>query len=99
MEILDSDTVLVVFRRRVSWVSFVPPLSCSETSGCSLIVLDSSGLAPLTDAITISCPIGSDITAVLGMMTTFQTLMVAYACGKNPRTGLPRYGSKVTVKE
>jgi hypothetical protein len=33
------------------------------------------------------------------MMTTFQTLMVAYACGKNPRTGLPRYGSKVTVKE
>jgi fructoselysine-6-P-deglycase FrlB-like protein len=26
MEILDSDTVLVVFGRRVSWVSFVPPL-------------------------------------------------------------------------
>lgn len=100
MEILDSDTVLVVFRQEGELGELCTSFEAAQKlSGCSLIVLDSSGLAPLTDAITISCPIGSDITAVLGMMTTFQTLMVAYACGKNPRTGLPRYGSKVTVKE
>ncbi|NMA12414.1 MAG: hypothetical protein GX933_04405 [Chloroflexi bacterium] len=69
------------------------------SSGCSLIVIDSSGLEPLEGALTIPCPVGNDIAAALGTMTTFQLLMIAYACGKNPRAGLPHYGSKVTVTE
>ena len=100
MEILDSDTALVIFRQEGELGQLCTSFeSAQKQSGCALIVLDSSGLAPLTNAVTIPCPTGSDITAVLGMMTTFQSLMVAYACGKNPRAGLPRYGSKVTVNE
>ncbi len=100
MEILDSDTALVVFRQEGELGELCTSFeSAQKQSGCALIVLDSSGLDPLKNAITIPCPTGLDINTVLGMMTTFQSLMVAYACGKNPRTGLPRYGSKVTVSE
>ncbi len=100
MEILSPETALVVFRQAGE-----PGMLCQsfadlrKQSGCSLIVIDASGLEPLAGALTIRCPQGEDIAAALGTMTTFQLLMIAYACGKNPRAGLPRYGSKVTVTE
>ena len=100
MEVLDSDTALVIFRQSGELGELCRSFNqIQKKTGCTLVVIDSSGLEPLENAITIPCPQGSDIVAVLGAMTTFQTLMIAYACGKNPRTGLPKYGSKVTTTE
>lgn len=100
MEVLNPDTVLVLFRQAGALGELNRSFAeLRKQSGCSLIVIDSSGLEPLEGALTIPCPAGDDIAAALGTMTTFQLLMIAYACGKNPRAGLPRYGSKVTVTE
>lgn len=100
MEILDGDTALVVFRQKGELGKLCRSFNdVQQKSGCALIVLDASGLEPIENALTIPCQEGDDIVAVLGMMTTFQLLMIAYACGKNPRAGLPRYGSKVTTSE
>ncbi len=100
MEILNAETVLVVFRQAGKLGQLCKSfLDIREKSGCSLIVFDASGEEPLTGVLTFHCPIGDDISAALGMMSTFQLLMIAYACGKNPRTGLPRFGSKVTITE
>ena len=66
---------------------------------CSLIIFDVSELEPLEGGFTIPCPQENGIIAALGMMTAFRYLMIAYACGKNPRAGLPHFGGKVTVTE
>ena len=100
MEAVDPDTVIVVFRQEGK-----PGELCAsfndvrKKTGCSLIVFDASGLEPLPGAVTIPCPKGNDIIAALGTMTSFQYLMIAYACGKNPRAGLPHFGGKVTTTE
>ncbi len=101
MEVLDSGTALVVFRQSGPLGKLCESFNeVQAKSNCTLIVIDASGMEPLENAsVTIPCPQGEDIIAVLGAMNTFQTLMIAYACGKNPRTGLPRYGSKVTRTE
>ncbi len=100
MEILDSHCAVVVFRQN----GFLGELCASfedvkKKTGSALICVDASGMKPLEGAVTIPCPEGDDILAALGIMTTFQELMIAYACGRNPRAGLPRYGSKVTTTE
>mgnify|MGYP000992193714 CR=1 FL=1 len=100
MEVLGEDTALVVFRQKGLLGELCRSFNdVQQKSGCAVIVLDASGQEPLSNAITIPCQEGDDIVAVLGMMTTFQLLMIAYACGKNPRAGLPRYGSKITTSE
>lgn len=100
MEILDQRTALVVFRQSGELGELCSSFNeVRRKSGCALIMLDASDLEPLEHALTIPCPRGEDILAVLGMMTTFQRLMIAYACGKNPQAGFPRYGSKVTISE
>ena len=100
MEAVDGDTVIVVFRQSGQLGELCRSFNDVRTkTGCSLIVFDASGLEPLRDAITIPCPVGDDIIAALGTMTSFQYLMIAYACGKNPRAGLPHFGGKVTTTE
>ncbi len=100
MEAVDRDTVIVVFRQEGQLGELCRSFNDVRTkTGCSLIVFDASGLEPLTGAVTIPCPKGNDIIAALGMMTSFQYLMIAYACGKNPRAGLPHFGGKVTTTE
>ncbi len=100
MEILNADTALVIFRQSGVLGELCKSFeTLQQQTGCKLIVIDTSGQPPLEQAITIACPAGDDIIAALGTMTTFQTLMIAYACGKNPRTGLPKFGSKVTTTE
>ena len=100
MEAVDKDTVIVVFRQQGKLGELCRSFNqVSEKTGCSLIVFDASGLEPLNGAITIPCPEGNDIIAALGMMLSFQYLMIAYACGKNPRAGLPHFGGKVTTTE
>ena len=100
MEAVDKDTVIVVFRQQGKLGELCRSFNqVSEKTGCSLIVFDASGLEPLNGAITIPCPQGDDIIAALGMMLSFQYLMIAYACGKNPRAGLPHFGGKVTTTE
>ena len=100
MEAVDQDTVIVVFRQAGKLGELCRSFNdVRKKTGCSLIVFDASGLEPLPEAVTIPCPTGSDIIASLGMMTGFQYLMIAYACGKNPRAGLPHFGGKVTTTE
>lgn len=100
MEAVDPDTVIVVFRQAGKLGELCRSFNdVRKKTGCSLIVFDASGLEPLPEAVTIPCPTGSDIIATLGMMTGFQYLMIAYACGKNPRAGLPHFGGKVTTTE
>ena len=95
-----EDTVIVVFRQAGKLGELCRSFNdVRKKTGCSLIVFDASGLEPLPEAVTIPCPTGSDIIATLGMMTGFQYLMIAYACGKNPRAGLPHFGGKVTTTE
>jgi len=100
LEVLSSNSVVVVFRQSgelgILAKSFV---SIQQKTGCSLIVIDSSGLEPLEGAITIACPAGNDIAAALAVMETFQSLMIAYACGKNKQTGVPKYSTKITKTE
>lgn len=100
MEAVDKDTVIVIFRQQGKMGELCRSFNdVRAKTGCSLIVFDASGLEPLDDAITIPCLQGNDIIAALGMMTSFQYLMIAYACGKNPRAGLPHFGGKVTTTE
>ena len=100
MEAVDRDTVIVVFRQAGNLGELCRSFNdVRAKTGCGLIVFDASGLEPLTEAVTIPCPKGNDIIAALGLMTSFQYLMIAYACGKNPRAGLPHFGGKVTTTE
>jgi len=100
VEVLSEDSVLLLFRQSGRAGTLAKSLSTIvEKSSCALIVIDSSGMTPLDHAITIHCPVGNDIAAALGVMTTFQELMVAYACKKNPKAGIPKYSSKVTKTE
>lgn len=100
MEAVDKETVIVVFRQEGSLGELCRSFNdVRAKTGCSLIVFDASGLEPLESAVTIPCLQGNDIIAALGLMTSFQYLMIAYACGKNPRAGLPHFGGKVTVTE
>ena len=100
LEVLSTNSVVVLFRQSgelgVLAKSFT---NIQEKTGCSLIVIDSSGLEPLEGAITIACPAGNDIAAALAVMETFQSLMIAYACGKNKQTGIPKYSTKITKTE
>ena len=100
LETLSNTSALVVFRQDGPLGELARSFNMvAKKTSCSLIVLDSSSLEPLENAITIHCPVGSDIASVLGVMDTFQSLMIAYACGKNPKTGLPKYSSKITLQE
>ncbi len=100
MEAVDQDTVIVVFRQEGQLGELCRSFNdVRMKTGCSLIVFDASGLEPLDGAVTIPCPKGNDIIAALGLMTSFQYLMIAYACGKNPWAGLPHFGGKVTTTE
>lgn len=100
LEVLSHDSVLVIFRQK----GLLGELAASfenihMRSGCHLVVIDSSGLAPLKEALTITCPPGDDIVAALAVMETFQTLMIGYACNVNRMAGIPKYSTKITVTE
>lgn len=100
LEVLSPDAVVVVFRQSGELGGLARSFNeIKRKTGCSLLVIDSSGMDPLEDAVTVRCPTGSDIAATLGVMETFQTLMIAYACGKNSRAGIPKFSSKVTRTE
>lgn len=99
-EILDGNTALVLFRQDGSLGQLATSFEAlQQKAGFSFIVFDASSYAPLKGATTVKFPQGEDIFTVLGMMDAFQTLMIMYACTKNPFTGMPRYGSKVTTSE
>ncbi len=100
LEVLDADTALVVFRQNGEEGQLAQSfVDIRVKSGCSLIVIDASGMAPLEGSVSIPCPAGNDLVAALSIMDTFQSLMIAYACGKNRYTGIPRYSSKITTSE
>ena len=100
MEILNEETALVIFRQDGTTGQLASSFeSLQLKAGFQTVVFDASEEAEMEGAITIKFPAGEDIYTALTMMTAFQTLMIAYACTKNPYTGLPKYGSKVTVTE
>ncbi len=100
MEILDEGSALVIFRQAGTVGQLVSSFdSLRQRAAFTVIVFDASEQSPLEQSITLSFPEGDTIFTALSMMTTFQTLMICYACTKNPNTGLPKYGSKVTVTE
>lgn len=99
-EILSCDSSLVVFRQDGPLGQLAGSfVELQRKAGFSCVVFDASSYKALENSITIRFPEGDDIFTVLGMMSAFQTLMITYACAKNPYTGLPRYGSKVTTTE
>jgi len=100
MEILNEESALVIFRQAGTLGQLVSSFeSVQQQAGFKSVVFDASDETPLEGAVTIGFPAGDDIFTALSMMTAFQTLMIAYACTKNSYTGLPKYGSKVTVTE
>lgn len=99
-EILSSDTTLVLFRQDGTLGQLAGSFEeLQRKAGFSFVVFDASSFRALDQAVTIRFPAGEDMLAVLGMMSAFQTLMITFACAKNPYTGIPRYGSKVTTTE
>lgn len=99
-EILSSDTALVLFRQDGP----LGQLSGSfeelrRKAAFSFVVFDASSYKALEGSVTVRFPSGDDIYSILGMMSAFQALMITFACSKNPYTGIPRYGSKVTTTE
>jgi len=100
LEVLSPDTALIIFRQKGVLGELAKSFEAiQKKTGCFLVVIDSSGLEPLEDAITIPCPTGEDIASSLAVMETFQSLMIAYACGKNEMTGIPKYSTKITITE
>lgn len=100
LEVLSTETALVVFRQKGILGELAKSFEeIQKKTGCSLVVIDSSGMDPLKNSLTITCPTGDDIASSLAVMETFQALMIAYACGKNEKAGIPRYSSKITVTE
>lgn len=100
LEMLSSDALIVLFRQSGDLGTLAKSFEdVVRKTFCSLVVIDSSGMEPLKDSVTIRCPVGNDITTILGIMSTFQGLMLSYACGKNPMTGIPKFSSKITTTE
>ncbi len=100
MEVLNEQSALVIFRQAGTMGQLASSFeSLQRQAGFKSVVFDASEETPLEGAVTLSFPAGDDIFTALSMMTAFQTLMIAYACTKNPHTGFPTYGSKVTVTE
>ncbi|MGE4585559.1 MAG: SIS domain-containing protein [Sphaerochaeta sp.] len=100
MEILGPDSALVVFRQDGTLGQLASSFEdLQKKAGFKLVVFDASSHQALEGSLTVRFPSGDDIFTVVGMMTAFQSLMIAFACTKNPQTGLPRYGSKVTITE
>lgn len=100
LEVLSHDTALVIFRQKGLLGELAKSFEdIGKRTSCHLVVIDSSGLEPLEDSLTIACPEGNDIVAALAVMETFQTLMIGYACGVNRMAGIPKYSSKITVTE
>ena len=99
-EILSSDTALVLFRQDGPLGQLSSSFEeLAKRAGFSIVVFDASSYKALERSVTVRFPSGDDILAALGMMSAFQALMITFACSKNPYTGIPRYGSKVTTTE
>jgi fructoselysine-6-P-deglycase FrlB-like protein len=100
LEVLSAKTALVVFRQKGILGELAKSFEdIQKKTGCSLVVIDSSGLEPLKNSLTITCPTGEDIVASLAVMETFQSLMIAYACSKNEMAGIPKYSTKIATTE
>jgi fructoselysine-6-P-deglycase FrlB-like protein len=94
-EVLSPAVAVVYFRQRNESEKVMQDIrKLHELSSCTLIVIDSSGLTPLEGAITIGCPEGDDIYTALAVFEISQSLMIAYACGKNRRAGFLKYTEK-----
>ncbi len=91
-EVLSPGAALLYFRQQNESETLLQDImKLHEQSSCTLVVIDSSSLAPLEGAITLRCPVEEDIIAALAVFQTSQSLMLAYACGKNRNAGINKY--------
>lgn len=77
----------------------IPPIAAATlAAGCSTVVLDASGAAPVAGALTVALARNEGLAAATQMLLSLQRLNIAVARRRIPRgIGTPLYTSKVTV--
>jgi fructoselysine-6-P-deglycase FrlB-like protein len=77
----------------------IPPIAESTVAaGCTTLVFDASGEAPLPGCVTVPLPRAAGLAAAAQMLLAFQPLNIAVACRRiGAGVGTPLRTSKVTV--
>ena len=98
-EVLRPGIGVVLLRSAGPDGASIPPTARSTVeAGCSTVVFDASGEAPLPGCVTVSLPQATGLAAAAHMLLAFQPLNIAAACRRIAAgVGSPLRTSKVTV--
>ena len=98
-EVLRPGLGIVLFRSAGPDGALVAPLAAAtQDAGCTTIILDASGEAPLSDGLTVPLPRNEGLAAAASMLLALQHLNIAVALRRvSTDVGTPLRTSKVTV--
>ncbi len=100
MEMLCPKVGVILFRGNDQTSDLVAGMAASVVeAGSPVVILDSSGQAPVAGTATLSFKPASGMAAILAMLPVAQRLMVAIADARVDNAGTPVRSSKITRSE
>lgn len=100
MEMLGPDLGVVLFRGNDPTADLVTAMAVSaDATGAPVVIVDSSGEAPVPGSVTLAFKPATGLAATLAMLPVAQRLMIAFAWERVEDVGTPVRSTKITRSE